>query len=434
MQTRIAPVHLASRTGQEADQILRSCVHCGFCAAVCPTYQLLGDELDGPRGRIYLIKQMLEEQRVTSHTRIHRNPEFSGIYRNITGSTSRTRIHLDRCLLCRACESSCPSGVRYGRLLEIGRELIEKRMRRPVRDRWFRRLLRLTCPYPTRLAWLLKIASLFSPLLPARLRRKLPAPVPVVPRPTHQHRRKMVVLEGCVQSVATPHTNAAAARLLNRLGIDLISAPGAGCCGALSHHLAAPAEALNFMRANIDAWWPWIEKGAEAILITASGCTTMIREYGELLREDPDYSERAQQISALVRDASEVLRDEDLTPLCASGQGRRIAFHSPCTLQHGLRLGGVVEDILDRVGFERVPITDAHLCCGSGGSYSLTEPVLAAQILEKKVAALQQHRPQLIATANVGCQLHLASGADLPVIHWLELLEQASADIVVKKT
>ena len=401
MQTSLTPQLRDSTEGREADAILRSCVHCGFCTATCPTYQLLGDELDGPRGRIYLIKQMLEGQPVSRET----------------------QRHLDRCLTCRACETTCPSGVRYGRLADIGRGIAEQRIRRPVAERLFRRALRSFIPHARRFAVLLRLGQALRPLLPAALRAKVPAPQAAGDWPSARHGRRMLVLAGCAQSSTTPRTNAAAARVLDRLGISLLVAPAAGCCGALSQHLSAQDEARGFMRTNIDAWWPYVEQGIEAIVMTASGCGVMVKDYGELLRDDPAYADKAARISALTRDLGEVLAAEDCSALGQAGQGRRIAFHAPCTLQHGQRLPGLVEDLLTRQGFELTEVRDSHLCCGSAGSYSLLQPALSRQLRDDKLEHLQAGTPELIATANVGCQLHLASASGVPVVHWIELLD-----------
>jgi glycolate oxidase iron-sulfur subunit len=403
MQTEILPELLATPSGREADAILRSCVHCGFCTATCPTYQLLGDELDGPRGRIYQIKAVLEGQ---APSRI-------------------TQLHLDRCLTCRSCETTCPSGVRYGRLLDIGRGFVEERVRRPLAERLLRWALIKTVPYPARFAPMVWMGRAFKPLLPAALSAKLPAPRPAGPRPKPGGHRRMLMLSGCVQSVATPRTNAAAARLFARLGIDLIEVPGAGCCGAAAYHLGGHADGIAAMQRNIDAWWPEIEAGCEAILINASGCGAMVKDYGEVLADDPTYAERAARVAALARDPVEVLAQLDLAPLGTPGRGRRIAFHSPCTLQHGQQIKQAVEPILRRLGFETPVVPDGHLCCGSAGTYSITQPKLSKSLLQNKVAALESLRPEMIATANIGCQLHIGGGTEIPVVHWLELLDEA---------
>lgn len=400
MQTSLTPDVLDTPEGREADAILRSCVHCGFCTATCPTYQLLGDELDGPRGRIYLIKQMLEGR----------------------AATRETRLHLDRCLTCRACETTCPSGVRYGRLADIGRGIAERRIARPWPERLYRHLLRTVIPHAGRFGTLLRIGRAVRPVLPRPLRTKIPAPQKAGTWPPPRHARRMLVLAGCAQAGATPNTNAAAARVLDRLGISLVVAPAAGCCGALSQHLSAEAEARAFMRRNIDAWWPYVEDSIEAIVTTASGCGVMVKDYGTLLADDPEYAAKAARIAALARDLVEVLGAEDLTPLTEKRR-RRIAFHAPCTLQHGQRLAGTVESVLTKLGFDLTEVRDAHLCCGSAGTYSLLQPELSRRLRDAKLANLERPGPELIATANVGCQLHLQSAAGVPVKHWIELLD-----------
>jgi len=405
MQTRLSNEFVNSPEGEEADSILRACVHCGFCTATCPTYQLLGDELDGPRGRIYLIKQMLEGEQVTE----------------------KTRLHLDRCLTCRACETTCPSGVRYGRLADIGREIAERKVPRSGVESATRYLLRNLLPYPRRFAPLLRAGQWLRPLLPRVLRDKVPAAQRPGAWPAQTHARRMLVLAGCVQSVATPATNAASARVLDRLGIQLIVAGEAGCCGAVSHHLSAQQEGLDFMRRNIDAWWPHIEQGVEAIVITASGCGALVKEYGELLRHDTVYAGKAKRVSELAKDLGEVLGAERLPAIRPRATQGNVAYHSPCTLQHGQQLQGVVESLLERAGFRLTAVPDAHLCCGSAGTYSILQPVLSQQLLDNKLEALQQGGPDVIATANVGCQLHLAGASRVPVKHWIELLDEALA-------
>ena len=400
MQTHLSDAWRDTPQGQEADRILRNCVHCGFCNATCPTYQLLGDELDGPRGRIYQIKQLLEGAPA--------------------GATLRT--HLDRCLTCRACETTCPSGVDYHRLLDIGREAVEQQVRRPLPQRLLRWLLCTVLPYRRRVTPLVRSTQALRPLLPSVLKKRIPPRVPIdTPTPSGTQSRFMILLEGCVQPALAPQINAATTRVLQRLGIGVKTASAAGCCGALPHHLGDTERTRALARANIDAWWPLVEQGAEAIVIDASGCAPMVKDYGHLLQDDAQYAERARRIGELARDISEVLRDCDLSPL-PRGDGRRIAFHSPCTLQHGQRLAGVVEGLLQSLGYELVPVRDPHLCCGSAGTYSVLQPDLSGQLLEKKLEALQQHEPELIATANVGCLLHLQSGSAVRVRHWVELL------------
>lgn len=403
MQTRIDPSLKHDDEIAEADAILRSCVHCGFCTATCPTYQLLGSELDGPRGRIYLIKDLLEGEPVTD----------------------KTRLHLDRCLTCRSCETTCPSGVRYGRLVEIGRNLVEAKTERPWGERLLRRALLQVLPETRRFRLALQAGRLVKPLLPPSLRKKLPARKRAGARPTTRHARRMLTLEGCVQPLTAPNTNAAAARVLDRLGISLLSIERAGCCGAVNQHLSDPETARQRMRNNIDAWWPDIEDGAEAIVLTASACGLMVKEYGEVLKDDPNYAGKALHISNMARDLSEVLRDEDLSGFKHIGKGRKVAYHSSCTLQHGQQLGGAVEAILQRCGYELTPVPDGHLCCGAAGTYTILQPELSQQLLHNKLGALQGGAPEVIATANVGCQLHLESEAEIPVKHWIELLDEA---------
>jgi len=400
MQTRLSKAFSETPAGQEADAILRSCVHCGFCTATCPTYQILGDELDGPRGRIYLIKQVLEGH----------------------AATEKVQAHLDRCLNCRACETTCPSGVHYGHLLDIGRSVVARQVGRPVRERLLRRILRLLLVHRRRFAALLAVGRLVRPMLPPSLKAKIPATQSAGDWPEPRHARRMLVLDGCVQPSTTPLTNAAAARVLDRLGISLLVAEKAGCCGALSQHLDAEAEACNLARRNIDAWWSHVEAGIEAIVTTASGCGVMVKDYAHLLRHDPAYADKATLISAISRDLVEVLQQEDLSRLKPAAQGP-IAVHAPCTLQHGQALPGAIEALLQRAGFTLTKVPDAHLCCGAAGTYSLLQPALSQQLLQQKLAALASGSPEQIVTANIGCQMHLAARSTLPVRHWIELLD-----------
>jgi glycolate dehydrogenase iron-sulfur subunit len=402
MQTALADFIKDTPAGREAESILRKCVHCGFCTATCPTYQLLGDELDGPRGRIYLMKQALEGRAVTA----------------------KTMLHLDRCLTCRSCETTCPSGVQYGRLLDIGRRVVGERVGRSMLDRLRRGTLASVLPRRGLFGVLLALGRTVRPLMPSALKEKVPAAAaPAGSWPAARHGRRMLVLAGCVQPVLAPDINAAAARVLDRLGISLVEAPGARCCGAVRFHLDYQAEGLDDMRALIDAWWPHVEAGAEAIVMTASGCGATVKEYGHLLAHDPRYAEKARRISAITRDLSEVLEAQlDRLP-AASGEGPCIAFHSPCTLQHGQQLRGVVERVLARAGFRLAPVPDAHLCCGSAGTYSILQEALAGELKRNKLVALQSGMPDLIATANIGCLTHLAVGARVPVRHWIVALE-----------
>ena len=400
MQTDLAPQIRDTETGQEADRILRNCVHCGFCNATCPTYQLLGDELDGPRGRIYLMKQVLEGAE----------------------PGRATQQHLDRCLTCRNCETTCPSGVEYGKLLDIGREMVEQQVARPLPERVLRGTLRRLIPHRGRFRALLRTGQALRPLLPAGLKARVPERVAPPAWPEARHPRRMLVLDGCAQPGLAPQINATAARVLDQLGISLVRVGEAGCCGAVDQHLGAPADARDRMRTNIDAWWPYVEAGAEALVMTASGCGVMVRDYARLLADDPEYAAKAERISALTRDLGEVLAAEDLTPLEPQAPGP-VAFQSPCTLQHGQGLGGVVEGVLDRLGFQRVTSPEGHLCCGSAGTYSLLQPGMADQLRERKLANLNHNGPAVIATANIGCLHHLAAAADRPVRHWVELLD-----------
>ena len=409
MQTNLADFIRDTPAGREADAILRKCVHCGFCTATCPTYQLLGDELDGPRGRIYLIKQVLEGEAVTR----------------------KTQLHLDRCLTCRSCETTCPSGVQYGRLIDIGREVVESRVGRGFASAAARAVLRNVVIRPQLFRPLVRTGQFLRPLLPQSLKRKVPPksrPARAVSRTAHA--RRMLVLDGCVQPILAPATNAAAARVLDRLGISLAPAAAAGCCGAVSFHLNAQREALDFMRRNIDAWWPHVEAGVEAIVTTASGCVTLVKDYGHHLAGDPQYAEKAARVSELAKDVSEVVLAEKERVLKLApprpallAAPARIAFHAPCSLQHGLKIRGEVESLLSALGYGLTPVRDAHLCCGSAGTYSILQPELAQRLLENKIAALSAGDPHEIATANVGCQSHLQSATARPVRHWIELVD-----------
>ncbi len=407
MQTELAPEFKDTPEGREAEAILRKCVHCGFCTATCPTYQLLGDELDGPRGRIYLIKQVLEGK----------------------APTRSTQLHLDRCLTCRNCETTCPSGVQYGHLVDIGRKIVEDKVPRPALDNAVRWTLKegLTSPL---FAPAMKLGQSVRGLLPAKLRAKVPEARPAGVWPTRTHARKMLMLAGCVQPAMSPNINAATARVLDAAGIQVVVAPGAGCCGAIKFHLNDHDGGRAQMRANIDAWWPQVERGeVEALVMNASGCGVTVREYGHMLKDDPAYAEKAARISAATRDLGELL--PELAPALrarARPPAGVVAYHPPCTLQHGQKLRGGVETQLRALGFDvQVARNESHLCCGSAGTYSVLQPDLSYALRDRKLGHLNQLRPSAIASANIGCITHLQSGSELPVRHWVELLDEALA-------
>jgi glycolate oxidase iron-sulfur subunit len=401
VQTRLDKSLQDTPEGREADAILRSCVHCGFCNATCPTYQLLGDERDGPRGRIYLIKEMLEHN----------------------AATRETQLHLDRCLTCRSCETTSPSGVQYNRLLEIGRGLVEKLVVRPPVERMQRKALLATVPDPARFKPLLQLGNLARPALPASLKKSLPRVAKTSGAwPGTRHARRVLLLEGCVQSVTHPEINLAAAKVLDKLGVQAL--PTSGCCGALSHHMSAEEQTLETARRNIDNWWPMIESGAEAILLTASGCAPTVGDYGRLLENDSAYAEKAETLASLAMDISEFVEKQDLSALnIGEIPETAIAFHAPCSLQHGLKRPGKVETLLTGLGFRLNLVADAHLCCGSAGSYSILQKDLSQRLLKNKIRNLEAGQPALIATANIGCLEHLQGETDLQVKHWVQLLD-----------
>ena len=425
MQTKLAPEFQNSPDGLEAEAILRKCVHCGFCTATCPTYQLLGDELDGPRGRIYLIKQVLEGE----------------------VPTRKTQLHLDRCLTCRNCETTCPSGVQYGHLIDIGRKLVDERVPRPVANKAVRWALKEGLPSPL-FGPAMAAGQAVRGLLPASLKNKVPARQSAGVRPTRQHARKVLMLEGCVQPAMMPNINSATARVLDAAGIQVVSVPKAGCCGAVKFHLNDQDGGKREMRHNIDAWWPLIAaadgsggassqaSGVEAIVMNASGCGVTVKEYGHILRGDPLYAAKAARISALTRDLSELLPElvaifKSVRPELVEGiarSGGQIAFHPPCTLQHGQQLRGGVEKHLGELGFQiKVASCEAHLCCGSAGTYSVLQPEIAYQLRDRKLSNLAEMKPEVIASANIGCITHLQSGTETPVRHWVEVLDDALA-------
>jgi len=433
MQTQLAPEFQHTPDGEAALAILRKCVHCGFCNATCPTYQLLGDELDGPRGRIYLMKQVLE-----GHEPTH-----------------KTQLHLDRCLTCRNCETTCPSGVAYGQLVDIGRKVVDARVKRPVGTRVGRWLLGQGLPSPL-FAPALRVGQMLRPLLPAALRDKVPARRGAGTWPTRSHARRVLLLAGCVQPAMAPNINSATARVLDAAGIQTLVAAQAGCCGAIRFHLDDQEGARQQMRANIDAWWPFIDgTGApvESIVMNASGCGVTVKDYGRLLAHDARYADKAARVSALTRDLSELL--PDLVPLLAGrvdparlapaqasdrpAQAKRgpaqvtsapvqLAFHSPCTLQHGQQLRGIVEEHLRALGFHLLPpAAESHLCCGSAGTYSVLQRALSLTLRERKLGHLQAAAPDVIVSANIGCIIHLQAGTATPVRHWVEVLDEALA-------
>ncbi len=403
MQTNLADFIKDTPEGQEADAILRSCVHCGFCTATCPTYQLLGDELDGPRGRIYLIKQVLEGK----------------------PATEKTQTHLDRCLTCRNCESTCPSGVQYGRLVDIGRGIVEKQVKRPLAQELVRTALKEILPRKSVFNPAMKMGQLVRPLLPAVLKNKVPEARPAGAWPSRSHARKMLLLDGCVQPAMSPNINAATARVLDALGVQLIVAPKAGCCGAIRHHLNDQDGALNDMRRNIDAWWPYVEAGVEGIVMTASGCGVTVKEYGHLLAHDPVYAERARRISELTKDLSEIMPAFEQQLTAKVKIKKRVAYHPPCTLQHGQQIRGKVESVLRAVGVDVTLCADSHLCCGSAGTYSVLQPELSYQLRDNKLKNLEATQADEIVSANIGCLTHLQSGTAKSVRHWIELIDQS---------
>ena len=410
MQTTLAAQYQDTPDGQAAEAILRKCVHCGFCTATCPTYQLLGDELDGPRGRIYLIKQVLEGE----------------------VPTRKTQLHLDRCLTCRNCESTCPSGVDYGHLVDIGRKLVDAVVQRPLAQRAVRWALKEGLPSPL-FGPAMQLGRLVRPLLPAGLQAKVPAAQVTRPWPVRSHGRKMLMLAGCVQPAMMPNINGATARVLDAVGVQTLLAPKAGCCGALKFHLNDQAGGLDQMRANIDAWWPLVQSGGvEAIVMNASGCGVTVKEYGHLLRHDPHYAEQAARISTLTRDLSELLAEvasvllakQPELPDAVARTAPALVFHPPCTLQHGQQLRGAVERHLGALGFTvRIASNEAHLCCGSAGTYSVLQPELATALRDRKLANLDAQENETIVSANIGCLTHLQGGTGQPVRHWVELLD-----------
>jgi glycolate oxidase iron-sulfur subunit len=403
MQTNLADFIKDTPQGKEADAILRACVHCGFCTATCPTYQILGDELDGPRGRIYMIKQVLE-----------------GVE-----PTKKTQMHLDRCLTCRNCESTCPSGVQYGRLVDIGRSVVEEKVGRTLTERLTRGALRKGLLNKNLFAAGMAIGRAVKPVLPKALKSKVQPLRAKGEWPITAHPRTMIVLDNCVQNAMAPAIDFAAARVLDKAGVTLKWVSAGGCCGALSHHMNAHDEAAQKVRANIDAWWPLIEAGAEAIVGTASGCSVMLKDYGHFMQHDAAYAEKAKRIAALSKDVSEVIVAEwAKLKLILKPSHEKIAYHPPCTMQHGMKLKGGVETMLKDMGYILVPVADSHLCCGSAGTYSVLQSTISNELKARKVASLTADAPAQIATSNIGCMTHIQSGTTLPVKHWIELLDE----------
>jgi glycolate oxidase iron-sulfur subunit len=400
MQTNLAAKIKQGSQAQAIESILRKCVHCGFCNATCPTYQLRGDELDGPRGRIYQMKQFFE------------------------GAPANADMlkHLDRCLTCRSCETTCPSGVNYSHLLEMGKQAIERELPRPVWDRLLREGMVRFITSGWLFAVSLRLGQALAWLMPGRIRQSIPARQDQVARTGGAHSRKVLMLAGCVQPALAPNTNIMAANLLDRLGIEVVELAGKHCCGAAAAHTSAPELGLQQARQLIDMWWPHIEAGAEAIVVTATGCGVNVRDYGRLLADDPTYAQKAKQVSSLYHDLIELLEEELDSVQTTAVSPRRVAVHTPCTMQHGLGINQRVERLLASAGHEICQVEDAHLCCGSAGTYSMLQPVLATQLRKNKITALCLDQPEVIATANIGCQVHLAQGNKLPVVHWIELL------------
>ena len=407
MQTALADFIKDTPEGKEADSILRKCVHCGFCTATCPTYQLLGDELDGPRGRIYLIKQVLEGHEVTA----------------------KTQLHLDRCLTCRNCETTCPSGVKYGRLVDIGRRIVDDHVPRHAGDRLTRVALKEGVT-SSLFGPAMRVGQMMRPLLPRGLQAKVPARQRAGRWPSRSHPRKVLLLEGCVQPSMAPNINTATARVLDALGVETLRPAAAGCCGAIRYHLNDHEGGLADARRNIDAWWPYVvhaeEDGLEAILMNASGCGLQVKEYGYLLARDSRYATKARRISEMTKDISEFLPPfaDELQTRLEPATAKRVVFHPPCTLQHGQRIRGAVESLLTSLGAVVAPFAESHMCCGSAGTYSVLQPELAYPLRDRKLGHLQMAEPDVILSANIGCITHLATGTKIRVMHWIEWVDE----------
>lgn len=406
MQVKLAEKYRLQSYAKDSEDILRRCVHCGFCNATCPTFQLVGDELDGPRGRIYLIKQILEG----------------------ASPTLSTRKHLDRCLTCQSCETTCPSGVQYSRLLETGRQIHDETLSRPMKEKWLRILLRRILLRPALFRALLTAGHSFSFILPPAIKKKLPplgksSSNAVEKTEQSKHTRTLIMLRGCAQQICAPEINQSARDIFNQLGFNVVESPADQCCGALSQHNDATEEARELARKNIDTWWPWLEQGAEGIVLTASGCATMVHDYGRLLADDVNYSDKAHRVAELCRDPVEILEAFQKQLTKKTDLAANISYQAPCSQQHGLQLQGHVESLLSNAGFSLTQQNIGHLCCGSAGSYSVLQPVFSSHLKANKLQDLTKDAPGLIATANIGCLLHLQSGTDIPVMHWLQLID-----------
>jgi len=416
MQTRFTPDQLADPATAASEGVIRKCVHCGFCTATCPTYALLGDELDSPRGRIYLIKDMLENQRKPG-------PE--------------TVKHIDRCLSCLSCMTTCPSGVNYMHLVDHARAYIHENYQRPWHERAVRRLLAAVLPYPGRFRAALTLAKLGRPFAPlvagvkplaamlAMAPKQVPAPVPAKSATVPGAKGRVALLQGCAEPVLKPEYRAAAIRLLGRAGFDVVFAPGEGCCGALVHHMGREADGLDAARRNVDAWMREVEGGGlAAIVVTASGCGTTIKDYGFMLRGDPAYADKAARVSALAKDISELLAEAALPP--GDGRGLTVAYHAACSLQHGQKVIDAPKRLLTAAGYTVRTPAEAHLCCGSAGTYNILQPEIAGQLGARKASNLERLQADVIATGNVGCAMQIARHGETPIVHTIELLDWAT--------
>ncbi len=428
MKVEFAENYRNTNIREEAERLLKPCVQCGQCTFICPTFRLLDDEWDGPRGRIFLIKQMLEG-RMPGSAGLLPAYDLKTLHKDTIAANLQER--LDGCLTCRSCEASCPHGVRYGQLLDIGRELAEREVPRPWKERLMRRGVRATVTHRRLFAALLNIGQALRRTLPTHLQSRIPQRRrPAGLWPTRSHARRMLVWQGCVQPALAPNINAAAARVLDRFGVQLSGVSGGGCCGALSQHMAATVEARTLMRRNVDALWPYIEAGTEALVLTASGCGAFFREYGYLLKDDLQYREKARRISALTRDIAEIITDvwkdgERVLPVPL--RVRRIVFQASCSLQHSQKLNSVVEKLLRRAGFKLMPVQYGFMCCGAAGVYSIFQRRNAEALRQMKLETLMAARPEAIATANIGCLTHVAGASPVPVRHWIEFLDEAFA-------